>query len=188
MDSREGRSSITLFSARNTLNHNMIRTIERGSSNMEGLESLTIYASMVQALFTPQYQGSTQETATKRILLINHTYFDLLQAEISINLTFAIIREGIRANNQLSHFGTLLQIESTFKPVHCWPLIDVVSEAILTNLNTLQRLHSIQFQFSHILETLISNPQFAQIHKPAPIHFRALFFITTLLLHRNHFN
>ena len=129
---------MTLYSARNTLNHNMIRTIERGSSNMEGLESLTIYASMVQALFTPQYQGSTQETATKRILLINHTYFDLFQAAISFNFTFVIIGEGIRANNQLSHFGTVLQIESTCTPVHCWPLIDVVSEAILTNLNTLQ--------------------------------------------------
>ena len=50
---------------------------------------------MLQALFTPQYQGSTQETATKRILLINDTYFDLLQAEISINLTFVIVGEGI---------------------------------------------------------------------------------------------
>ena len=89
---------MTRFSARNTLNHDMIRTIERGSSNKEGLECLTIYASMLQALFTPQYQGSTQETATKRILLINDTYFDPLQAEISINLTFVIVGEGIRAN------------------------------------------------------------------------------------------
>ena len=165
MEVNSGKSSQSLTSHSLTLKHNKRTTLECTITKEEGFEGRHVYSSLSVNENTLQLQYRSTTETTSHIFQITH--FNHFQRIHILNLNHSVIREGITTHLQRLQLGTILQIEMTIWIIT--PTILLLSEAVHSNLHTLQLTHSNHLHFIHKYERIISNHNSPHTHESSQI-------------------